>query len=150
MAAFQIFEGLSELEVKHVIDMGMVRSLDPKKLLFRKGDQGHEMYVILKGRIDIIDEYDTRKTVLAELEAGEFFGEMAMFEKTHARSAHALVKEPSRVLVLSEEILNNLFEKKMPKQFLTNIIGVLCRRLRVTNNMYMRAKYGDKDLTWLG
>ena len=40
--------------------------------------------------------------------------------------------------------------KKMPKQFLTNIIGVLCRRLRVTNNMYMRAKYGDKDLTWLG
>ena len=72
-----------------------------------------------------------------------------MFEQAHTRSAHALVKEPSRILVLSEDILSELLEQKMPKQFLINIIEILCHRLRVTNGMYMRAKYGQKELTWL-
>ncbi|MBI4832188.1 MAG: cyclic nucleotide-binding domain-containing protein [Candidatus Lindowbacteria bacterium] len=89
---------------------------------------------------------------MAELGPGEIFGEMAMFEK-HTRSAHALAKEHSQVLVMSEEVLDKLLEKKIPKRFLANVIGVLCHRLRVTNNMYMRAKYGDKlskDVKWLG
>ena len=151
--AIDVFRGLSKSDIKAVTDLGMIRSIDGGKLLFSKGDVGHEMYIVLTGKIQIIDEFDTHKKILAELSTGELFGEMAMFEK-HTRSAHALAKERSQILVLSEDVLTKLLEKKVPKGFLTNIITVLCHRLRLTNSMYMRAKYGEsfpKEVDkWLG
>ncbi|RJP22848.1 MAG: cyclic nucleotide-binding domain-containing protein [Candidatus Abyssobacteria bacterium SURF_5] len=152
MPGFDVFKGLSKSEINSIIDLGMIRPIDKGKLLFKKGDVAHEMFILIKGKIDIIDEYDTHKKVLAELGAGEIFGEMAMFGR-HIRSAHALVREPSQVLVLSEDVLNKMLEKKIPKGFLTNIIGVLCHRLRLTNMMYMKAKYGEsypKEVEWMG
>jgi CRP-like cAMP-binding protein len=148
MSTFEVFEGLSKRETNRIFDMGVLRVVEEGKLLFRKGEIGHEMYVILSGRIDIVEDYDmgetTGMTTLAELRAGELFGEMAMFEQSHTRSAHALAKEASQVLVLSEEILDKLLKTKIPRKFLANIITVLCHRLRATNNMYMRSKYGDR------
>jgi len=151
MASYDIFQDLKKSEMSRIVDSGVIRSVESGKVLFRKGDIGHEMFIILKGRVQIIDEIEDKKKILAELGAGEMFGEMAMFER-RARSAHAVVKEPSQILVLSEDVLAKLLEKKIPRRFLANLIGVLCHRLRVTNNMYMRAKYGSKppeDVQWL-
>ena len=151
MASYDIFQDLKKSEMSRIVDSGVIRPVESGKILFRKGDIGHEMFIILKGRVQIIDEIDDKKKILAELGAGEIFGEMAMFER-RARSAHAVVKEPSQILVLSEDALAKLLEKKIPRRFLANLIGVLCHRLRVTNNMYMRAKYGSKppgDVRWL-
>ena len=151
MGASDAFSGLKKSEINRIIDAGVVRMVEPGRLLFRKGDIGHEMFIVLTGTIEIIDEYDTKKKVLADLGPGEIFGEMAMFEKRE-RSAHALAKERSQILVLSEEVLAKLLEKKIPRKFLANIIGVLCHRLRMTNSMYMRSKYGEnapKTIKWL-
>lgn len=151
MSAYDIFQGLKKAEINRIVDSGVIRPIDAGKVVFHKGDIGHEMFIILKGKIHIIDEIEDKKKILAELGTGEIFGEMAMFEK-RARSAHALVKEPSQILVLSEDVLEKLLEKKIPRRFLANIIAVLCHRLRITNNMFMRAKYGDKhskDVRWL-
>jgi CRP-like cAMP-binding protein len=148
MPTFGVFEGLSKKETSRIFDVGVILPIEEGKILFHKGDIGHEMYLVLTGKIDIYDEYDTGSKTgterLAELRPGELFGEMAMFETSHKRSAHALASEPSQLLVLSEETINKFIEKKVPRRFLANIISLLCRRLRVTNSMYMRAKYGDK------
>jgi CRP-like cAMP-binding protein len=151
MAASDAFKGLTKSEINRIIDAGVVHMVDAGKLLFRKGDIGHEMFIVLTGTIEIIDEYETKRKVLADLGPGEIFGEMAMFDRRE-RSAHAFAKERSQVLVLSEEVLTRLLEKKIPRRFLTNIIAVLCHRLRVTNSMYMRSKYGEnapKTIKWL-
>ena len=151
MASYDIFQDLKKSEMSRIVDSGVIRPIEGGKVLFRKGDIGHEMFIILKGRVQIIDEIDEKKKILAELGAGEIFGEMAMFER-RARSAHAVAKEPSQILVLSEEALAKLLEKKIPRRFLANVIGMLCHRLRITNNMYMRAKYGTKapeEVQWL-
>ena len=120
MPAFNIFEGLSKSQRDRVVGSGAIRPLARDKFLFRKRDEGREMYVVLTGKIQIVDEYGPEEKVLAELGPGEVFGEMAMFEKQHRRSAHARAKEPSQVLVISEEIMSRLLDKKMPEQFLTN------------------------------
>ncbi len=143
MASFEIFQDLKKSEINRIVESGVIRTVEGGKMLFRKGDIGHEMFIILKGKVNIIDEIDEKKKILAELGAGEIFGEMAMFEK-HERSAHAMVKQKSQILVLSEDALVKLLEKKIPRKFLANVIAVLCQRLRVTNSMYMRAKYGKK------
>jgi CRP-like cAMP-binding protein len=152
MAQTDIFQGLTKSDINRIVDSGMILPIDSGKIVFRKGDIGHEMFIILRGTVDIIDEYETKRKIIAELGPGEIFGEMAMFEK-RTRSAHAVAKEKSQILVLSEEALDKLVGKKIPKRFLANIIAVLCHRLRVTNNMFMRAKYGAdksaKEIQWL-
>ncbi len=151
MPSYDIFKDLKKSDMSRIFDSGVIRQVEGGKVLFRKGDIGREMFIILKGKVQIIDEIDDKKKIIAELGAGEIFGEMAMFEQ-RARSAHAVVKEPSQILALSEDVLAKLLEKKIPRRFLANLIGVLCHRLRVTNNMFMRAKYGTKasgEVRWL-
>ena len=150
---FEVFSGMSNSDVNRIIGAGVIRSLERGKILFRKGDVGEDVFLVLKGTVQIVDEYDTHKKVLAELGPGEFFGEMSMIERAHKRSVHAIVKEPSQLLVLRNNILNKLIDDKMPKQFLKNIIGVLCRRINTNKNMYMRARYYDKSsktVNWQG
>jgi CRP-like cAMP-binding protein len=151
MASFDIFKDLKKSEINRIVDSGMISRLEGGKVIFRKGDIGHEMFIVLLGKIQIIDEMGENRKILAELGTGEIFGEMAMFEK-RTRSAYAVTKEPSQVLILSEDVLAKLLERKIPRKFLANVIEVLCHRLRVTNNMFMRAKYGGKDpktINWL-
>lgn len=151
MASLDIFQDLKKAEINRIVDAGLISRLDGGRVIFRKGDVGHEMFIVLKGKVQIIDEMGENRKILAELGTGEIFGEMAMFEN-RTRSAYAVTKEPSQVLVLSEEVLAKLLEKRIPRKFLANVIAVLCRRLRVTNNMFMRAKYGSKDpktIKWL-
>jgi CRP-like cAMP-binding protein len=151
MASYDIFSDLKKSEMNRIIDAGMITACNTGKVIFRKGDVGCEMFIVLKGKVQIIDELGENRKILAELATGEIFGEMAMFEK-RTRSAYAVTKEQSQLLVLSEEVLDRLLEKKIPRKFLANVIEVLCHRLRVTNNMFMRAKYGTKDpksIQWL-
>ena len=150
---FKIFWGLSRSEVNCLIEAGVMRSVAAGKLLFRKGDKGEKVYLILKGTIQIVDEYDKHRKSVAEVGPGEFFGEMAMFERVHTRSTHAIAKEHSQLLVLENDVLEKLIDKKMPKQFLKNIIAALCHRIRANNAMYMRARYYDKSsktINWQG
>ena len=110
---FEIFEGLSRSDVNRIVGAGVIRSVDRGKLLFRKGDIGEDVFLVLKGTIQIVDEYDNHKKTLAELGSGEFFGEMSMFERAHKRSVHAVVKEPSQLLVLRNKVLNKLIDDKL-------------------------------------
>jgi len=144
MPVFKVFEGLSKSETSRIFDLGMIRPIEDGTVLFRKGDIGHEMYVVLTGRIGIVDTSEAGTDEIAELGPGELFGEMAMFEKSFERSASAIARESGQVLVLSEETLHKFIEKKVPRRFLSNIISILCHRLRLTNSMYLRSKYGDK------
>ncbi len=150
---FEVFRGLSEADIARIVEAGLIRSLNGGKVLFRKGDVGKDVFLVLRGKIQLVDEYDSHKKVLAELGPGEFFGEMSMVEKHHIHSLHAIVKEPSQLLVLRNDVLNRLIDDKMPKRFLKNIIGVLCNRIHTNKNMYMRARYYDrssKEVYWQG
>ena len=144
MPVFEIFEGLTKSETARIFNLGIIRPIEEGTILFHKGDIGHELFVVLTGKIVIFDESESEMTDIAELGPGEFFGEMAIFESSHERSAGAMARESSQVMIISEENLDKLIEKKAPRRFLSNIIGVLCHRLRLTNSLYMRSKYGDK------
>jgi CRP-like cAMP-binding protein len=133
MATFEIFQGLRKSEVARIFDLGMIRPIQEETVLFEKGDTGTEMYVVLTGRIGIYDKSTSGKPDIAELGPGDIFGEMAMFDKSHKRSASAIAREFSQVLALSEEALEKFIKKKVPRRFLTNIIAVLCQRLRLAN-----------------
>src|SRR5215211_6980927 len=87
--------GLLELELR-----------PPGSVLFRKGEQGGAMYLIEGGRVRIhIKDADGHDVTLAELAAGDFFGEMSILDGK-PRSATATVAEDARLVVLSREHFN--------------------------------------------
>jgi CRP/FNR family transcriptional regulator len=50
------------------------------EIILRQGDAGDHMYVIQEGKVEILSVVNGREVRLAIREAGDFFGEMAIFE----------------------------------------------------------------------
>ena len=51
------------------------------EIIIRQGEPGDCMYVIQSGKVEVIREVDGREVRLAELGEGDFFGEMALFDR---------------------------------------------------------------------
>ncbi len=78
------------------------RSLPRGTVIFTEGESGHEMFIIQEGRVKITKRIRSMETILAELDKGDFFGEMAILEK-EARSATATAATDVRLLVIDEK-----------------------------------------------
>jgi CRP-like cAMP-binding protein len=77
------------------------RSIPAGTVIFEEDDPGKEMYIIHEGRVRIVIRVRSIETTLAELDRGDFFGEMAILEKSN-RSATAIAATDLKVLVLDE------------------------------------------------
>lgn len=78
------------------------KSVPKGTVIFSEGEDGHEMYVIHEGRVRITKKIRAMETMLAELERGDFFGEMAILEK-EPRSATATAATDVKLLVIDEK-----------------------------------------------
>lgn len=72
-------------------------------VIVRQGEPGDCMYVVQGGRVEVLLEHAGRETVLAELGAGEFFGEMSLFTGA-PRSATVRAKGRARVLTIDKRM----------------------------------------------
>jgi NADH dehydrogenase len=69
--------------------------------VFRQGDLGDRLYIIVKGAIQVVREEPHGETVLARLGAGEYFGEMALLART-TRNATVRALETTDLLSLPQ------------------------------------------------
>ncbi|HSE15035.1 MAG TPA: cyclic nucleotide-binding domain-containing protein [Candidatus Deferrimicrobium sp.] len=97
------------------------------EIIVRQGDVGECMYFIQAGKVEVIRESDGKDVKLAELGQGEFFGEMALFEKG-VRSA--TVRPLGEVRVLSVD--KRLFLRKIHEDpaLAFRIMQKMSRRIR--------------------
>ncbi len=113
-------------------DIGYERSLNAGETLFREGDKGDEMYLIKTGKIKIVKEMDPgEEKTLAVLEAGSFFGEMAVLDK-RPRSASAIAETDTELIIVDRGVF---LRKVNENPFIKYIISTLSDRLRKTDNM---------------
>ncbi len=77
----------------------MQEHFEPGEEVFHQGDLGDRIYIIVKGRAEVLREEGGAARVLSELEAGEYFGEMALLNKT-VRNATVRCVEAMDVLSL--------------------------------------------------
>lgn len=69
-------------------------------IVCRQGDRGDEMYIVQSGAVEVSSLRAERKVVLTILEKGDFFGEMALLDRS-PRSATVATIARSRLLPLS-------------------------------------------------
>ena len=74
----------------------------PGTVILRQGDPGDKFYLIRTGRVRVFREDAGLETELAVLQAGDDFGEMALFME-EPRSATVAALEETRLMVLSKE-----------------------------------------------
>ncbi len=72
------------------------------EIIIKQGEAGDCMYVVQEGLVEIINETDHGEVQLAIRGAGEFFGEMAIFER-EARMATVRAIGETRVLTIDKK-----------------------------------------------
>ena len=98
--------------------------------IVRQGDVGDCMYVVQSGRVEVVQATDRGEQHLAFLETGDFFGEMAVFEK-ETRSATVRASGEARVLKVDKKTL--LRRIKEDPLLAVNLLQTMSHRIRDLN-----------------
>src|SRR5262245_28975849 len=99
-------------------------------VLFHEGDEGEDMYIIQAGKVAIKKKVPHGETLLATLEKGDFFGEMAILERM-PRSASAETVEESDLIVINGETFGDMI--KANPEIAIRMLRKYSIRLRETN-----------------
>ena len=102
---------LSNLEINFLSSLSQERSFDAGAVLFREGDPGDAMYVVLDGKVRISKMIPgVGEEALMILERGDFFGEMALIDNL-PRSADARAHERGAVVLrIPRDVLEQLLD----------------------------------------
>lgn len=109
--------------------------------IVRQGDEGETMYVIQEGRVEVVVEDEDGEYRMAILGSGDFFGEMAIFERvTRAATVRALGE--ARILTVDKRTFLRRVQEDPTLAF--NILKTLSRRIRSINGELtaLRSRYG--------
>jgi hypothetical protein len=123
-----LFRGLDAESVARLFAHGVSVEAAPGQIIFRKGDSGDMLYVILSGEVQIFDG----NRELSRLGSGFMFGEMALFDK-QPRSAGARALTATSLLTLNLDLLQNILPKDVALTLLINIVYIVSNRLRKSN-----------------
>jgi len=102
------------------------------EILFRDGDAAETMYVLRSGRVRVFKEVNGREKTLAFIEAGDFFGEMALLNNK-PRTASAECVEETAVLVIDAKMFEAMLRGNA--EIAVRMIQRLAKRLDEANGL---------------
>lgn len=128
---------LSPMEINFLSTLSREKKYAPEDYIFREGEPGDHLYVVLEGRVMICkDIVGAGEEALAFLGRGDYFGEMALIDN-QPRSATAKVSaEGAVVLAISREVLEGILDiqKVSSLRLLQLLCGLIAKRLREVND----------------
>lgn len=126
LADHKTFASFEETELNALSAECTEAGFKKDEVIFPEESPGDKMYILRQGSVKVYKKIKNNETTLAIVNAGEFFGEMALLDGG-ARSAAAKAIEDVKALVISTENFNNLREKQ--PQVALRIMDVLVRTL---------------------
>jgi CRP/FNR family cyclic AMP-dependent transcriptional regulator len=130
LAGVSLFGGVPPALLDGLAAASSERTYAAGDRIFRRGDQGTSLYVVVEGRvrIEVVASSD-RAFLLGAMGPGEVFGDLAVFDEG-PRSADAVALEDTRCVVVPRAAVLSVAE--MDGQLLDAVIrsfGALARRL---------------------
>lgn len=105
--------------------------------IVRQGEVGNSMYVVQAGEVEVLRETEDGELRLAVLGAGDFFGEMSIFEH-EVRSATVRARGEARVLTVDKRTL--LKRIKEDPFLAVGILQTMSNRIREINAELVRVR----------
>ena len=130
------FNELSHRQLKAVSGIMFERNFETDELIFAEGQPGAALFLILDGKVAIEMFRQRNTTILAILEKGAFFGEMALLNEA-PRSANARSLERTYTLALYRNDLSRLIQRdpQAACQIYRALASIVGDRLRSTNEL---------------
>jgi len=104
------FDGIPAEPLKLIAFSADSREVSDGQFLFSAGDLAEGGYVVIDGRIDLIDEAPTPPRVLDRLGPGALIGELALIIETK-RPATALAVGRARVLAVRRSLFRRMLDE---------------------------------------
>ena len=138
LAAIPVLAGTDLAAQTLLAREGLVHDFAPGAWIVREGDEGHSLFILVEGDVEVIKHADGPYAVtLARLRQGTFFGEMCVVEPM-PRAASVRALTPVRAIEIKAATLHHLFQK-MPDQYaivLLNLARDMARRLRTLDEAF--------------
>ncbi len=137
-----IFRMLSKESIDFIVERLKFKTFSANETICKIGDPGDEMYIIISGnvKICIYDENGENEQVVATLQSGDYFGEMALLTG-ETRSASVITTEDSETFVLQKNDFDVILEK-FPSISLS-MGKIVSQRLRETLKKATRSRKAD-------
>src|SRR5690349_697807 len=132
LANIALFDSLTDDDIASLSQRVETVDYEAGDVIFHQGDEGSSLFVIEDGSVEISYGEGRARVVLATLFAGQYFGELSLFDGS-PRSATATAAKPSRLVRLDRDDLVD-FVNKNPAAAL-RIIAEMSDRLRQTNEL---------------
>ncbi len=119
------------------------RRYPAKSVIIYAGDAPDSLYYIIKGSVTVLieDEDDGNEIVLAYLNAGDFFGEMGLFDDQKKRSAWVRAKSQCELAEINYSKFRSLASEY--PDILFALSSQMALRLRRTSGMVGRLAFMD-------
>jgi hypothetical protein len=121
-----LFQDIPGELLSQVSQISKAKNYDNGETIFRDGDVGDSMFIVLEGKISITKG----DKEIALLDKGASLGEMALLDNEN-RSANAIAKEDSILLKINQDVFYELMESNA--DIMKQIIKLLTGRIRTAN-----------------
>ena len=135
-----LFERLSDNELRQVEHRSRARSFPPKSPIYLPGDQTRAVFLLAAGQAKICHlTPDGKQSILAFIEPGELFGELAVFDEGRRDEYAEAVENTTVVMIPGEEFERLLAEHPQVSLGVTRMIGLRRRRIerRLKNLLFL-------------
>ncbi len=130
IAKSTLFQNLDEEGRKRLLEGGSVENFGPGTVIMTEGDPGDSFFFIKTGAVEVATMKNGQKFKLADLAAGEFFGEVSVL-LGEPPIADVVATRPLRCIVLGGPAVES-FLVDHPR-VMYRMLQVQARRLRAAN-----------------
>ena len=137
-----VFKGLTKKEIREVERIIHQREYETGEAIFHQGDPGLGMYIIIHGRVQIVNNQNPDNPIVySELGDGDFFGDLSLVDESD-RSASALAGADTRIIAFFRPELKDILTRfpSLGNKILMNLAQVIAQRLRKTNDLLIESQ----------
>lgn len=127
-----LFRKLPKVDLFKLVNDLPMQKFNQGDFLFREGERGDSLFIIMDGKIEIVLAPSTSDEMLLRLcGSGECVGEMSLIMPEGMRTASARIKEDSSVRVMTREKFNELLQNY--PQIAYSMVEIMSERLDTSN-----------------
>lgn len=133
----KILADFTDTQLMEFVQFMEVMSVKQFTQIVQQGQLGQAMYLVLEGELRVRLMISGKESILATLGAGEFFGEMSLFDEA-PRSTDVVANVDSLLIKIELEHFNHLVHvaPELGAKFLYAIGKTLAARIRADNKRY--------------
>lgn len=143
LKSVSLFYDLSERELGYISSRMIAKKFETGNLIFMENSEGEKCFFVAEGSVKVTRlSKDGKEVILAMLNKGEFFGEMALLDG-ESRSANVIALENTEVLTLNREDFLSVLQDY--PQIAIQLLKEMAHRLRKSDRQIASLSLSDAE-----